>query len=274
MTPRRACCERYAQRNLRMTTAARSKAVIMRLPTLIFLLIAFVRTASAQELQRLSGPDISPAVWGVLELPHTPGSHAGVIILHGSFGWRPAYAQFARALADSGFVALAINYFAETGRDSLPEQRLQMRPLWQAAIRSAATYLRVQPFVISDALALVGFSRGAFLAVSVASSTPGVKAVVDYFGGIDTSRQSPEAQVRDFPPLLIIHGDADTIVPVARAHQLREAVLAHGGEVEMQIYPGAHHAFNATSSPSYSEAAAFDSFKRTVEFLRRQLSKR
>jgi len=249
----------------------------MRHPTLtllILLLLPFPRTAKAQEPQRLSGPDISPAVWGVLELPHAPGPHAGVIILHGSFGWRPAYAQFARALADSGFVALAINYFAETGRDTLPEQRLQMRPLWQAAIRSAVAYLRTQPFVISDGIGLVGFSRGAFLAVSVASSTPGVEAVVNYSGGIDTSGQALETQVRRFPPLLILHGDADTLVPVARAHQLREAVIAHGGEVEMRIYPGAHHAFSATFSLDYSEAAALDSFGRTVEFLRRQLSKR
>ena len=244
----------------------------MRLPALVFLLLAFLRTANAQEPRRLSGPDISPAVWGVLELPDAPGPHAGVIILHGSFGWRPAYAQFARALADSGFVALAIDYFAETGRDTLPEQRLQMRPIWQAAIRSAAGYLRSQPFVVSDNLALLGFSRGAFLAVSVASSTPGVKAVVDYFGGIDTSGQALETQVRDFPPLLILHGDADAHVPVARAHQLRQAVIAHGGEVEMQIYPGAYHAFNMIASSGYSETAALDSFERTIEFLRRRLS--
>lgn len=263
----------YVQRNLRMSKAARPRTAIMRLPTLTFLVLAFLHTANGQEPQRLSGPDISPAVWGVLELPHAPGPHAGVIILHGSFGWRPTYAQFARALADSGFVALAINYFAETGRDTVPEQRLQMRPLWQAAIRSAAGYLRAQPFVISDSLGLVGFSRGAFLAVSVASSIPGIKAVVDYFGGIDTSRQSLEVQVRDFPPLLILHGNADTIVPVSRAHQLKQAVIAHGGEVEMYTYPGAHHAFNATFSPSYSETAALDSFKRTIEFLRRRLSK-
>lgn len=73
---------------------------------------------------------------------------------------------------------------------------------------------------------------------------------------------------------LILHGEADTIVPVSRAYRLREAVLAGGGEVEMQIYPGAHHAFAAVGAPAYSEPAAADSWRRTIEFLRRRLVRR
>jgi carboxymethylenebutenolidase len=243
--------------------------------TLVTLLsLVSCQTGNAQEPRRLSGPDTSATVWGVLEIPHASGPHPGVVILHGSFGWRPAYAQFAGALADSGFVALAINCFAETGRDTIPEQRPQMQPRWQAAIRSAVDYLRAQPFVNSERLGLVGFSRGAFLAVSVASSMPAIKAVVDYFGGIDTSNASLEDQVRDFPALLILHGEADTVVPVSRAYQLRQAVIDRGGEVEMHIYPGAQHAFSAAFSPSYSETAAVDSFRRTIGFLRRRLENR
>ncbi len=85
---------------------------------------------------------------------------------------------------------------------------------------------------------------------------------------------SLEDQVRHFPPLLILHGDADTVVPVSRAYQLKQAVVDQGGEVEMHIYPGAHHAFNGTFSSAYSETAAMDSFNRTIDFLKRRLSKK
>lgn len=236
------------------------------------LLLVFVSTSRAQEPKLLSGPGISPAVWGVLETPRMPGPHPGVVLLHGSFGWRPVYAQYAKALADSGFVALAINYFAETGRDTARGQSTRMWLDWQASIGSAVEYLRSLPSVSKEHLGLVGFSRGAFLAVSVASSTPGVKAVVDFFGGINTSTNSLENQVRNFPPLLIFHGDADTIVPIQFAYNLLDAVMKAGGDVEMHIYPGAQHAFNATFSPAYNDTAASDSFRRTVEFLRRRLS--
>jgi dienelactone hydrolase len=146
-----------------------------------------------------------------------------------------------------------------------------MRPRWQAAIRGAVGFLRKHPSVDPDRVALIGYSRGAFLAVSVASSLPAVKGVVDYFGGMDTSLASAEEQMRGFPPLLILHGDADTVVPATRARQLEQAVKARGGEVETHIYPGAQHAFNASFSPAYSEAAALDSFRRMIDFLKRRL---
>jgi dienelactone hydrolase len=50
----------------------------------------------------------------------------------------------------------------------------------------------------------VGYSRGAFLAVSVASSIPKVAAVVDFYGG-GPAGSGDEKDWR-FPPLLILHG--------------------------------------------------------------------
>lgn len=66
----------------------------------------------SQEPERLSGAGVSPAVWGVVETPRTPGQHAGVILLPGAAGWRLAYADLAETLADSGFVTLALDYYA------------------------------------------------------------------------------------------------------------------------------------------------------------------
>jgi carboxymethylenebutenolidase len=228
-------------------------------------------TTPSLQPKQLSHPDVIPAVWGVLETLPTPGSHAGVILLPGSSGWQPAYAQIAKTLADSGLVALAIDYYAETGSDTSPEDKLRKWPLWQTTIRSAVAYLQASPWVSGLHVGLVGYSRGAFLAVSVASSLPAVRAVVDFFGGGAEAAESLEQEVREFPPLLIIHGEADTVVPIESAYRLREAVIAHGGEVEMHIYPGAQHAFNAPWSPMYSESEASDSTRRTIEFLRRRL---
>jgi len=225
-----------------------------------------------QEPERLSGPGVSPAVWGVLETPEAPGPHPGVVLLPGAAGWRPAYAEAARVLADSGFVTLALDYYGETGgAPAGSEEKLRKWPQWQATVRNAVAYLRALPSVSGRPVGLVGYSRGAFLAVSAASSAPGVAAVVDYFGGGGGGTEPLEQEVRDVPPLLILHGESDSVVPVRFAHELRDAVLAQGGEVELHLYPGAGHAFNAPFSPSYSEPAALDAFARTVDFLRRRL---
>ncbi|MGD8698195.1 MAG: dienelactone hydrolase family protein [Gemmatimonadales bacterium] len=246
----------------------------MRLAALSFLVCHFLLATRGygQDPERLSDPEVSPAVWGVLGMPDAPGPHAGLILLPGAAGWRPIYAEIARIFADSGFVVLALDYHAETGTAAVgSEDKLRKWPQWRATVRNAVDYVRSLPSVSGRRVGLVGYSRGAFLAVSVAGSDPSVGAVVDYFGGGGGGTESVEQEARGFPPLLILHGDADSIVPVRFAYQLRDAVVAAGGEVELQVYPGADHAFNAPFAPTYREEDAADAFARTIEFLRRRL---
>jgi dienelactone hydrolase len=238
---------------------------------LICLPFFIAQFGNSQESQILSKPDIVPAVHGVLEKPQTPGTYPAVIILYGSSGWRPQYISLAKEIADSGFVVLVLDYYAETGKDTGQTDILLKWPQWQAMIRSAVAFLQEDSSSFKRPVGLIGYSLGAFLAVSTASSIPEVRAVVDYFGGGSSEKDTLEAEVRNFPPLLILHGEEDDIVPVSRAYSLRNAVIAQGGEVEIKIYPNEQHAFNANWSPFYSESAAFDSFQRTIDFLRRRL---
>jgi carboxymethylenebutenolidase len=182
------------------------------------------------------------------------------------------YADVAESFADSGFVALALDYYAETGGASMRSpEKPQKWPHCQSTGRNAVEYVRALPAVAGRPVGLIGYSRGAFLAVSVAGSTSGVEAVVDFYGGGGGGVDSLEQEVHNFPPLLILHGDADAVVPMRFAHALREAVVAEGGDVEMHVYAGAGHAFNAPYASTYTASAAQDSFSRTVEFLRRRL---
>ena len=226
---------------------------------------------AAPRPHRLTGSGVSPAVWGVLEVPQTSGPHAAVILLPGSYGWRSDYARFAKTFADSGFVTLAIDYYAETGRGASGAEEKRNWPAWQATVRNAVAYLDTLPVVSRRPIALVGYSRGAFLAVSVASSLPTARALVDFYGG-GSDDDPPEADVARFPPLLILHGEADTEVSVELAHRLFERMRAHGAEVEMHLYPGAEHVFNAPWASTYSARDAADAWGRSIEFLRRRLA--
>ena len=221
-----------------------------------------------------SPSELAPGVWGVLESPDDPGPHAGVVLLHGAIGWRPELVDLASGLADAGFVTLAIDYYAEAGRTpSRSIEALEVWPGYQAAVRGAVEYLQSLPSVDGEPIGLVGFSRGAFLAVSVASSMPRVRAVVDFYGGGGGGRASLEEDVQGLPPILILHGEADTSVPVSFAYALRDAVVASGGEAELHVYAGAGHSFNAPFMTTYSAEAADDAHMRTIEFLRRRLSR-
>jgi carboxymethylenebutenolidase len=218
---------------------------------------------------------LAPGVWGVLTSPREPGPHPGVVLLHGAIGWRPELVDLASVLADSGFVVLTIDYYAEADRaPTRSAAKLEAWPRYQAAVRRATEYLESQPSVANGPIGLIGLSRGAFLAVSVASSIPRVGAVVDFYGGGGGGSASLAEDVRGLPPVLILHGDADKVVPVGFAYALRDAVLAAGGEAEWYVYAGAGHSFNAPYSSTYSAEAADDATKRVVEFLRRRLSRR
>ena len=49
----------------------------------------------------------------------------------------------------------------------------------------------------------------------------------------------------DFPPTMLIHGNADTIVPVSASFDMYNALAAAGAAVELHIYDGVPHAFDS-----------------------------
>jgi carboxymethylenebutenolidase len=98
-----------------------------------------------------------------------------------------------------------------------------------------------------------------------------VKAVVDFYGG-GSDDDPPENRISQFPALLILHGEADSEIPVSLAHRLFDRFRAHGGDVEMHLYPGAEHAFNGPWASTYSPTDAVDSWQRTIVFLRDRLA--
>ena len=46
-----------------------------------------------------------------------------------------------------------------------------------------------------------------------------------------------------FPPVMLLHGDADKVVPVCASRRFEERVRAVGGKVDLHIYAGLPHGF-------------------------------
>lgn len=247
--------------------------LLIVLTSLLLTLLPAASSPAALESECVSPPDFKPQqVWGKLVLPDGPGPHPAVIILHGAGGWRDVYPRLARTLADSGFAALALDYYHDTGgAPTGSEEKLKKWPLWQNAVQAAVRFLHTQPSVAGQKIGLLGYSRGAFLAVSVAGSSPDIHAVVDYFGGGGGGTSPVEEEIKGMPPLLILHGEDDSIVPVSFAHRLHDLMIENDRFVEMHIYPGAGHTFNLTDLPTYDEKASSDAFSHTIQFLRERL---
>lgn len=86
----------------------------------------------------------------------------------------------------------------------------------------------------------------------------------------DTERRSRErspvhrAEALARTPLLLLHGDADPVVPVQQSRQLASAIRAAGGVVEYVEYQGEGHGFRGVD-------AKRDEYERTERFLVRHL---
>jgi len=184
-----------------------------------------------------------------------------VIALHGSGGSpEGAAAEYGKALAGQGYIVLAVRYFDRTGHTWVAPHEIEPNfQAWMEAIKDAIAYGLALPNN-NGKLGLLGMSLGAYLALAVAVFDARVNAVVDYFGGL------PEvlfAQLQRMPPVLILHGETDTTVPVAEAHKLQRAFDEKQIPYEMKTYPNAGHSFHG--------ADMMDAAMRTLAFLDKHL---
>jgi dienelactone hydrolase len=132
--------------------------------------VAEKRITLLKRARGVSTTEIRDTVIGTFYQPYGRRSLPAVIVLGGSEGGmnRPP----AALLASHGYAALALAYF---GVPPLPEQ-LDRIPV--ETIDRAVEWLRAQPTVNRDAIAVFGGSKGAELALLAASRNPSIRAVV------------------------------------------------------------------------------------------------
>ncbi|XP_008498601.1 acyl-coenzyme A thioesterase 1-like [Calypte anna] len=109
-----------------------------------------------------------------LFLPPGPGPFPGLIDLYGSGGGLVEYR--ASLLASRGFVTLAVAYMAFEDLPAMPEV------LELDYFEEAVNFLRKQQQVKDTGIGILGLSKGADLALSIATFLPGIKAAVSISG--------------------------------------------------------------------------------------------
>lgn len=90
-------------------------------------------------------------------------------------------------------------------------------------------------------LALVGFSQGTMMALHVGLRRPKSVAGIVGYSGMLTGTAALRQQATAKPPVLLIHGSADPIVPVAALHAAQAELKKLGLEVSTHISSGLGH---------------------------------
>src|SRR5580692_2995747 len=197
-------------------------------------------------------------------LPDAVGQRFPAIIgLHGSGGGHASMAEPASLLAAQGYAVYVLHYFERTDTTQIDSLQTVFRhfPAWMKTLWDAVSFVARQPAIDPERIGLLGFSLGAYLALSAAAIDSRVKIVVDYFGGFP---KEMKLFMRRFCPVLILHGEQDATVPVAEAYHLQQMLVKKQIPYEMKIYPGVGHGF--------SGEIWRDSGLRTLAFLNQHLA--
>jgi acetyl esterase/lipase len=206
------------------------------------------------------------------------GQLPAVLLIHGG-GWRLGDKADARermiggTLAGCGYVVASINYALNKSRGDADGRVRYTGVAWPRNLEDCETALawletegRAAFGVNPSRLAVMGSSAGGHLAMMLAARHPGrVRAVVSLYGVglIDGRRREASAGITPeetearataaspvfqmdarTPPILLIHGTADTMVPVAHARMLAREFVRRGVPHARIEVPGAGHSFD------------------------------
>jgi phospholipase/carboxylesterase len=199
---------------------------------------------------RLNGPRWGPASKGaprqLVVICHGIGADG-----HDLISLAPSWGQ---ALPDAVFAAPDAPFLHDSGfgrqwwsvADRSP-------PVMEAGARHAAPFLDrfiddeiARLGLPADAYALAGFSQGAMMVLFAGLRRRMAPRAIMAFSGALIAPASLAAELANRAPVLLVHGEADDVVPATRSHDAEAALRVAGVPVESVFVPGLGHGVDET----------------------------
>ena len=157
---------------------------------------------------------------------------------------------FAQVLPEAAFVSPNAPYpcdMAPMGRQWFSFQDRDPAAVL-AGVRAAATHLDAfidaeleRAGLSDDRLVLLGFSQGTMMALHTAIRRAAPCAAVIGYSGALVGPELLAEEVRSRPPVLLVHGQADEIVPFPSMAAAEQALRGDGFRVRGEARPGLGH---------------------------------
>lgn len=92
-----------------------------------------------------------------------------------------------------------------------------------------------------DRLALVGFSQGTMMALHVGLRRKTAPAAIVGLSGVIAGANALKDEICCRPPVMLVHGAQDDVIPVGAIHLTREALAGNGLRVDWHVRDGLGH---------------------------------
>jgi len=198
----------------------------------------------------LDGPRLAPRSGSARHLVvflHGYGADGDDLIELGR-AWQPLLPQTAfvspHAPEPCAEAPVGRQWFALTFRD--PNERWngvnRAAPMLERFLDAELARHRLPP----SALALVGFSQGTMMALHVGLRRAAPPAAIVGYSGLlvlpsDGKAQTVAAQIRSRPPVLLVHGDHDDLIPPQALFQATQGLAELGVPVQWHLSAGVGH---------------------------------
>jgi phospholipase/carboxylesterase len=141
---------------------------------------------------------------------------------------------------------------APVGRQWFPLTFRDMNERWVGVNRAAPVLERFLDAELArrslppSALALVGFSQGTMMALHVGLRRAVAPAAIVGYSGVlvlpdETDIEAVAPQIRSRPPVLLVHGDQDDLIPVQALFEASQALAALEIQVQWHLSSGIGH---------------------------------
>jgi phospholipase/carboxylesterase len=194
----------------------------------------------------LTGPSLPPAAGGppreIILLLHGYGSN-GADLLGLAPLWRHArpHALFVAPNAPERCTGAPGGYqwwaLTEISRAGIAGGAARAAPALDAYIDG----LLAEHGLGADRLVIVGFSQGTMMALQVGIRRESAVAGIVAYSGMLADNGRLAGEVRSKPPILLIHGAADSVVPPLAFHDAKAGLHRLGFDVEAHLIPGLDH---------------------------------
>lgn len=202
-----------------------------------------------------------------------------VLVVHQWMGITDHEREVARKLADEGYTVFCADIYGKDARPANTQEagkkageyrsgdRANLRTSLDAALKELQT--KFPELVDPNRVVAIGYCFGGTAVLEMARTNADVKGVASFHGGLSKG-DGPTAETIK-PRVLVLHGEADPLVPPAEVAALKAELDAAKADWELIAYGGAVHSF--TDKKANSDAARYDekadrrSWERLEDFL-------